>query len=139
MLTKKSLRYFEIARSVSKLSNFKTTSKHIGCIVVCDNRVISSGYNSNKTSPLQKKYNKLRFDCDSTPHTLHAETDALKPLLDRHDIDFKSVKLYIYRETANGSKGLAKPCESCMALIKNLGIREINYTSDDGYCFEEIK
>lgn len=138
-MTKKSLRYFEIARSVSKLSNFKTTSKHIGCIVVCDNRVISSGYNSNKTSPLQKKYNKLRFDFDSTPHTLHAETAALKPLLGRYDIDFKSVKLYIYRETADGSKGLAKPCESCMALIKNLGIREINYTSDDGYCFEEIK
>lgn len=139
MLTKKEIRYFEIARSVSKLSNFKTTSKHIGCIVVCDNRVISSGYNSNKTSPLQKKYNKLRFDCDSTPHTLHAETDALKPLVDRQDIDFKNVKLYIYREKANGSKGLAKPCESCMALIKNLGIREIHYTSDDGYCFEELK
>lgn len=137
-MTKKELRYFEIARSVSKLSNFKTTSKHIGCIVVCDNRVISSGCNSNKTSPLQKKYNKFRFDCDTTPHTLHAETDALKPLVDRQDIDFKNVKLYIYRERANGDKGLAKPCESCMALIRNLGIREIHYTSDDGYCFEEL-
>lgn len=35
--------------------------------------------------------------------------------------------------------GLARPCPACMAMIKNLGIKKIYYTTDDGFAFEQLE
>jgi deoxycytidylate deaminase len=134
-LTKKDKAYFNVAKEVSKLSDFPRVQ--IGACAVYKHKVISTGYNSQRTSPLQKKYNKYRFDVD-TPHTCHAEISCLKPLIMRKDIDFKNVDLYIYREYKNGELSLARPCASCMKLITELGIRNIYYTNLGGFSHEEI-
>lgn len=34
---------------------------------------------------------------------------------------------------------MARPCASCMQAIKDLGIREIYYTTNDGYSYEKIE
>ena len=34
---------------------------------------------------------------------------------------------------------MSRPCPSCMAAIKDLGIRNIYYTTDDGFSHEIIK
>lgn len=34
---------------------------------------------------------------------------------------------------------LLAPCPSCMAAIKDLGIRHIYYTTNDGYAYEEVE
>jgi deoxycytidylate deaminase len=34
---------------------------------------------------------------------------------------------------------MARPCQSCMAAIKDLGIKEIYYTSDEGFVYEKLK
>ena len=81
--------YFAAAKSVSELSNFPRVK--IGCITVYKHKIISSGFNSRKTSPIQKKYNAYRFSAD-TPHCIHAEISCLKPLIGRKDIDFKNVE-----------------------------------------------
>ena len=135
MITSKDEQFFFFLKNISKLSDFKRV--HIGCIVVEKHRIISSGYNSNKTCPLQKRYNIERFSVD-TPHCLHAEIKALKPLLNNSEIDFSKVTLYTYRERANGKIGLSRSCPSCMKLIKDLGIKTIYYTTDDGYAEEKI-
>jgi hypothetical protein len=88
-------------------------------------------------TPLQKKYNQYRFTVE-TPHTCHAETSCLKPLIGRKDIDFKNVDIYIFRSYKNGELGLARPCESCFNLIKDLGIRNIYYSNEGGFSHEEI-
>lgn len=137
-MTRKDMSLFQMAKCASELSDFSSRkSKKLGCVVVIKHRIISSGCNSNKTSPIQQKYNSLRFDAD-TPHKIHAETAALKPLIGNKEIDLTKASLYIYRELKNGKPGLARPCPSCMQLIKDLGIRYIHYTTDDGYAEEEV-
>ena len=136
MITSKDEQFFQAAKNISKLSDFKRV--HIGCIVVEKHRIISSGYNSNKTCPLQKRYNTERFSVD-TPHCLHAEIKALKPLLNNSEIDFSKVKVFVYRETKNGKPAMARPCPSCMGFIKELGIKKIYYTTDCGFAYEELK
>lgn len=134
-ITKSHRAYFKAARAMAKLSNFK--QHHIGCIAVSGHKIISSGYNSCKTNPIQKRLNIHRFDVD-TNHTIHAELSCLLPLINRKDIDFSNVSLYIYREHKSGELALAKPCASCEALIKSLGIRNIYYTGNKSYISEEI-
>jgi len=123
--------YFNKARDASRFSDFY--KQHIGCVVVYKKHIISIGFNSTKTHPIQKLYNKERFLDDNTPHYLHAEITALIFLKDREDIKWNDVDLYTYRENRNGELRMSKPCKSCMALIKHLGIKRIHYTINDGY------
>ena len=134
-LTKSHRAYFEAAKAVSELSDFK--QQHIGCVAVSGHKIISSGYNSCKTNPMQKRLNIQRFEAD-TPATIHSELACLLPLIKRKDIDFSNVTLYIYREHKSGALALARPCASCEALIKSLGIRNIYYTGNNSYINEEI-
>lgn len=133
-LTKSHRAYFKAARAISKLSDFKRV--RIGCVAVCGHRVISSGSNSTKTNPLQKKYNAYRFNEDAGEHMCHAEIQCLLPLIGNKDIDFSKVSLYIYREFKHGGLAMAKPCPSCEQLIRDLGIKKIYYTGNDSYISE---
>jgi deoxycytidylate deaminase len=90
-----------------------------------------------KTNPTQKRLNAHRFEAD-TPATIHAELSCLLPLISRKDIDWNNVSLYIYREYKSKEVALARPCASCEALIKSLGIRNIYYTGNRSYIYEEI-
>lgn len=140
MITNTIYKMFLVARRESLESDYTKTRHKLGCVIVYRGRVISFGHNSNsKTSPLQKEYNHFRFDSD-TPHKLHAEVSALSKLLNCKNLslDFSKVSVVVYREKQDGSTGMARPCESCMRLIKDLGIRNIYYTTDDGYCHEEL-
>lgn len=137
MITTKDLAYFRIARQTAKLSTWKQTRYQIGCVVVLNHRIISSGFNTTKTDTLQKKYNKERFSKESC-HTAHAELIALKPLLYDNTIDTSKLKVYVYRKLKNGQTGCSRPCKSCMKLIKDIGIRYIYYTTSDGYAEERI-
>ena len=134
-LTKSHRAYFKAAKSVSELSDFK--QQHIGAVAVYRHKIISSGFNSRKTNPTQKRLNIYRFNAD-TPATVHAELSCLLPLLNRKDIDFSNISLYVYREYKNGELALARPCASCEALIRSLGIRNIYYTGNQSYISEEI-
>ena len=134
-LSKSHRAYFKAAKAMSDISEFK--QHHIGAVAVSGHKIISSGYNSNKTNPIQKRLNIHRFDVD-TPATIHAEVACLLPLINRKDINFSDVSLYIYREYKNGSPALSKPCPSCMALIRQLGIRKLYYSGDNSYVNEEL-
>ena len=134
-LTKAHKAYFDAARSVAQLSDFPRIK--IGTVAVYKHRIISSGCNLVKTAPIQKKYNIYRF-AEDTPHCLHSEVACLKPLIGRNDIDFKNIELYIYREYKNGDLAMCRPCPSCLALIRSLGIRYIYYVGDNSYINEEL-
>jgi deoxycytidylate deaminase len=134
-LSKKDKAYFNIAKEVSKLSDFPRVQ--IGACAVYKHKVISTGCNSQRTSPLQKKYNQYRFTVE-TSHSCHAEISCLKSLIGRKNIDFKNIDLYIYRAYKNNEPALARPCPSCMKLISELGIKHIYYTNSGGFSHEEI-
>lgn len=96
--------------------------------------------NTNKTHPMQKYYNRYRYHPQTSYFypKLHAEINCISSI--RHlDINFSKVKLYVYRTRCDQEYGIARPCPSCMAAIKDLGIRHIYYTTNDGYAYEEIE
>ena len=129
-------RYFDKARKVASISDYK--KQHIGCVAVYQGQVIGLGCNCNKTHPAQKFYNKYRNPSDSLLPKLHAEISCLNQI--KHlNINFAKVKLYIYRIRKDQPYGLSRPCPSCMAAIKDLGIRDIYYTTNDGYSYERLE
>jgi len=130
------MKYFLAAKKAASMSTFYKC--HTGCVVVYKGDIISSGYNSSKTHPLQKEYNKERFDGDNTPHYMHAEIHALSSLISDEEINWRKVHIYIYRIYNKTSFSLARPCPACMKLIKHLGIQHIHYTTDDGYAHEVL-
>lgn len=126
-------KFFRKAKKISKYSDYK--NQHIGCVLVEKGKIISSGFNSTKTHPIQKIYNSERWIGDHTPHAIHAETSAISYIL-HHDVNWKNVEVYTYREYKNGKSAMARPCKSCMKLIKTLGIKKIHYTTSDGVASE---
>lgn len=137
-LSKIDYRYFSKARNAATSSDF--IKIHVGCVAVYQGSVIGIGYNTNKTHPKQKYYNCYReyLDTDLFEPKLHAEINCLNSI--RHlNINFSKVKLYIYRIRHNQDYGMSRPCPSCMAAIKDLGVKQIYYTTNDGYAFEKIE
>lgn len=113
--------------------------EHVGCIAVYQGKIIGVGYNSEKTHPIQYYYNKYRNNNRNEYFVpkLHAEINCINSI--RHlDINFQKIKLYIYRVLNDKPYGISRPCPSCMAAIKDFGIKNIYYTTDDGYAYEKI-
>lgn len=126
-------KFFEKARNIAVISDYGKT--HIGCVAVYQGQVVALGCNCNKTHPAQKYYNRYRKPSDSMLPKLHAEISCLNQL--KHfDLNFTKVRLYIYRIRKDQPFGLSRPCPSCMAAIKDLGIKDIYYTTNDGYAYE---
>ena len=136
MLRNIDYKYFNKARQVANISDYK--KQHVGCVAVYQGQVIGLGCNTNKTHPIQKFYNKYRMPSDYMLPKLHAEISCINQI--KHlDINFSKVKLYIYRIRKDQPFGLSRPCLSCMAAIKDLGIRDIYYTTNDGYAYEKLE
>ena len=134
MLSNTDYKYFQKAHQIATISDYKKT--HVGCVAVYQGQIIGLGCNCNKTHPVQKKYNRYRKDL-MLPK-LHAEISCLNQI--KHlDINFSKVKLYIYRIRKDQPYGLSRPCPSCMAAIKDLGIRDVYYTTNDGYVYEKLE
>ena len=127
--------YFKAAEVMAYLSNHRCK---MGCVVVKGHRIISSGHNSaSKTHAFQARLDKKFFGCECAGY-LHAETDALIPLI-REGINLKGATVYVCRKMKDNTFGMARPCPRCMSIIKKCGIRQINYTTSDGYANEIIK
>lgn len=140
MVTKNDYKYFSKARQAADISDYHKT--HMGCIAVYQGNIIGIGCNCNKTHPVQKQYNRYRDmhtigKMDALPK-LHAEINCLNSIRQMH-VNFTKVKLYVYRVRRDQPYGLARPCPSCMAAIKDFGIRDIYYTTNNGYAHEKIE
>ena len=136
MLSNTDYRYFHKARQVATISDYDKVP--IGCVAVYLGQIIGVGCNCNKTHPTQKYYNKYREQSENMIPKLHAEINCLNQI--KHlDINFSQVRLYIYRIRKDQPFGLARPCPSCMAAIKDLGIKNIYFTTNDGYSYEHLE
>lgn len=136
MLRNIDYRFFDKARQVALISDYYKT--HVGCVAVYQGQVIGLGCNCNKTHPTQKFYNKYQKQSDPMLSKLHAEINCINQI--KHlDINFSKVRLYIYRIHKNQPFGMSRPCPSCMTAIKDLGIKDIYYTTNDGYSYERIE
>ena len=139
MLHKADYKYFTKARQAATISDY--TNIHVGCVAVYQGNIIGIGCNCNKTHPSQKYYNRYRSrnHCkrDELLPKLHAEINCINSIKNL-DIHFHKVKLYIYRIRRDQPFGLSRPCPSCMAAIRDMGIRDIYYTTNYGYAYERV-
>ena len=122
-------KFLKLAKSQSKKSNKKIK---VGAILVRKGRVLRKSHNTDKSHPLQKKLNTLRFDdefFDCCSHTQHAEFKCLIPFY-KKKIDISDCSLYIYRENSRGEIGNCKPCSACSWLIQNLNIKRVIYIDE---------
>jgi deoxycytidylate deaminase len=141
MITNRDLKYFKIAKDISRLSDFKQTK--IGAILVYKKDILSVGFNSNKTSPIQKRFNQYReFDNpENAIHKVHAEISCIDKIpyyAYENEFDLGKATIYIYREHKNThTYACSFPCPACMEAIKQAKIGRIVSTIENG--ITEIK
>ena len=91
----------------------------LGAILVHRNSIVSIGMNSYKTHPLIAARTEWPF--------LHAEQHAII----RAGVDnCEGLDLYIARVLKNNDLALSKPCKVCIELIKDVGIKNIYYSTN---------
>lgn len=132
---------FQAAEDASHNANYSgANAVQIGCVIAYKGTILAKGYNSDKTHPVQKQFNQYRFE-DNGPKYLppkaHSELTALNKIK-YLDIDFSKVRLYVYRAYKDGRPALARPCPACIAYARALGVKHLFYTTNDGYCEEEL-
>lgn len=137
-------RYFKFARVAAMGAtyhgshNFKPA---IGIVAVYKKSIVASACNANKTSPLQAQYNVYRYRDSDTLPKVHAETALVQKLRWKfgNSLDWSKVHIYLYREYVNGELAPSRPCPSCCAMLRNLGVKKVYYTTEDGYVEEKFK
>ena len=91
----------------------------LGAVLVHRNIIVSIGMNSYKTHPLMAERTEWPF--------LHAEQHAII----RAGVDnCEGLDLYIARVLKNNDLALSKPCKVCTELIKDVGIKNIYYSTN---------
>jgi len=114
--------YMKTARIFAELSS--ATRRHVGAIIVKDDRIISIGYNGmpsgwdNNCEYLEYQ----RFDepiLVTRPEVLHAESNAI-------------AKLAKSTESGDGASMFitCSPCIECAKMIYQSGIKEVFYEED---------
>lgn len=133
MITEKDLHYLNLALTMSEYSDYKRV--HIGAVIVKKNSVISTGCNKVKSHPVQREYND-RYLGYHTKNCLHAEIDALIKADYR---DCRGAILYVARRGLDNVIRLSKPCAACFNYAKDLGIKRIIYTIENGIKEMEVE
>lgn len=122
-------KYMALARRLAINNPMKM--KLAACLVI-RNEVISVGYNSDKSHPMQKRFGK-----NSESIFKHAEVDAIVGALKHIDEDLlKRSTLYVFRVKRKNKgdltwvDGLAEPCPGCKRAIEHFGIKKVLYSTD---------
>jgi len=98
------------------------------------NRLLAVGQNSYTRSHPRQQQLAVRVG-EPAKIYLHAEVSVLlKCLKLRQEV----VLLEIERYGANGRMLLAKPCIICQLAIGEAGVRQVRYTSPDGWITENV-
>ena len=136
-LTARQLRNFEHAKHAAEMSDFRV---HVGAVAVLGKQILNVGFSNSKSHPLQSHYDKYRNlkPDNRITSTLHAEIHCLAPIMHHENVDWSKVVLYVYRIRKDRPHGMARPCAACMRMIRECGIKNIAYTTDDGFAFERI-
>ena len=123
-----------ILHTLAKIAEANDDSNiRFAAAVVYRNKIVSIGYNRNKSHPFQAKYAK-----NPEAIYLHAEVHAIKNALRELSVEeLKNTELYISRvkKPQAGDNhfvwGLSKPCAGCARAIAEFGIKRTIYTCDE--------
>jgi len=138
-------KYFNLAKNASTFSDYDKI--HIGAVLIYKNKVLSVGWNTKRTNPIQKKYNRYRvlhdgriYDSTILSNATHAEMSTLISTKNIEGINWEKCSLFVYSETKDGNKRLTSPCPACRMALKERGIKNIYYTNNvKGYTYERME
>lgn len=136
---KKIKKFFEKAKTMCEISD--NPKNKVGAILVYKNKIVSVGFNQQKSNPIQKEYNVCRctekryFDVDKCNNSIHAETSAILNA-QRLGINLSECSIFVYRQKKSKVQGLSKPCKACQKLLLDNGITDWYYSLDDGWRYE---
>ncbi len=100
----------------------KNKNFRLGAVLVYKKKILTAKCNSYKTHPKVCRYYLWP--------TLHAEAAAILSLgLD----NCEGTSLFVLRILKNKDIAMAKPCSCCMKLILSVGIKNIFFTTSEGY------
>jgi len=116
---------------LAKLESYKSTyHQPIGAIFINGNKILSRGYN-------QIRYKSTGSRAFSTyESSLHAERDCLSKLAKER---IRGGVLVLYRRYKDDSSALSRPCNQCMWMLEELGVRRVIYSTAVYPYYEIIK
>lgn len=101
----------------------------LGAAVYKKNRSLGVGFNQiTKKHPISANLN--------PDITIHAEMAAL--LACRHKHDLTGATIVVYRESTDGLPAMSRPCSICRAVLISFGIKEMIYTTKNGWAKEVL-
>ena len=107
------IRFLRLAKEISTWS--KDPSTKVGCILVRDRRIVSTGYNGFPRG-ISDNFDRLMDREQKYEITVHAEVNAVTTAA-LHGVSTEGCTAYV---TFN-------PCSRCVAVLINAGIREVYY------------
>jgi deoxycytidylate deaminase len=130
----KHTKYFDMLEKMA-LALEPVARQRVAALLVYKNEVISVGYNKKKSHPFQRQFAK-----HEEAIFLHAEVDCIKNALKSSDeaVISKST-MYVLRvkHPENNHRkfvrGMSKPCAGCQRAIAQFDIKNVFYTTDDGF------
>lgn len=125
--------YSSLIRLVDKHPDQASRFK-LCAVAMKGSRVLSIGYNRPKTDPnlfkiIVKNDISEMYETSKNGYiscNIHAETNALKRL--KSDAD----TLFVVRRDLNGKLTMARPCNVCMAAIRQTTIKKVYYSNESG-------
>jgi deoxycytidylate deaminase len=103
------------------------TDYRLCAVIVRGGRILSTGFNRRSTNAFVEHYTDLvRGTGRGFSLSTHAEMDAV--LSARDKIDLRGCKIFVARLRADGSIGLARPCEICFRVLQAYSINKAYYT-----------
>jgi tRNA(Arg) A34 adenosine deaminase TadA len=118
--------YLQLAIETAKSSPSK---KRVGAVLLKKNKVVSTAVNlERKSHPLQAKFaNRVGL---GPKIFLHSEIHAL--IKAREDAD----TIVVARVNPQNKMRNAKPCPICALALEEAGVKNIYYSTDDGFVYK---
>ena len=115
-----------IQRAVEMASYSDCPNYKLGAVLMKGNKLISQGYNIFKKSHTQSK---------TIYNGIHAEFSCL------YNVDYEKARnaaLFVARVTNAGVLSMARPCDVCLELLRERGVRVFYYTDYEGNVKREV-
>ena len=109
-------RFLRLAAEIAEFS--KDPSTKVGCILVRDRRIISTGYNGFPRG-ISDSFDRLLDRDNKYEMTVHAEINAVTTAA-LHGVSTEGSTAYV----------TFQPCSRCAAVLINAGIKEVYVTTD---------
>ena len=115
------MRQYFVDRAIVEAKKSEFKQRH-GCIIFKGNRIISTGHNEIRhCNKLESRYTRWK-------NSLHAESRTILFC----EVNLLRCSILVVRLNHKGNLVNSKPCQFCLELIQDVGIKNIYYSDYSG-------